>query len=185
VQQTNTSRPLAFAALWQILRPRGAKHKRLDGFICLYATGGVLWAAASRGRAIEETRAAPAFELRRRRGHIELAAMQPTYLTLASTGSSPWKTANWDATPQQIAFAVLSTGGSSWFVSVTFEDPSLTYPSPNSSTPTGFTILTGSSNQFVTLGSSVAPIAGYQFTLNSQSSAGARVTCAVLQSGID
>jgi hypothetical protein len=72
----------------------------------------------------------------------------------ASSGSSPWKQANWHVTPKQISFAVLSTGGSSWFISVAFEDRTNVCPSPNSSTPTGFTILTGSSNQFVTLGTS-------------------------------
>jgi hypothetical protein len=44
--------------------------------------------------------------------------------------SSPWKIANWQTTPQQIAFAVLSTGGSSWSISVTYEDPTGVYPSP-------------------------------------------------------
>ena len=42
---------------------------------------------------------------------------------------------------------VISTGGSSWAIAVTFEDPSGVYPSPISSAPTGFTILAGSSNQ--------------------------------------
>ena len=65
----------------------------------------------------------------------------------ASSGSSPRKIANWSITPQQIAFAVISTGGSSWSIAVTFEDPSGVYPSPISSAPTGFTILAGSSNQ--------------------------------------
>jgi hypothetical protein len=65
----------------------------------------------------------------------------------ASSGSSPWKVANWQTRPQQIAFAVISTGGSSWSIAVTFEDPSGVYPSPISSAPTGFTILAGSSNQ--------------------------------------
>jgi hypothetical protein len=65
----------------------------------------------------------------------------------ASSGSSPGKVANWHAGPQQIALAVLSTGGSPWAIAVTFEDPSGVYPSPISSAPTGFTILAGSSNQ--------------------------------------
>lgn len=110
--------------------------------------------------------------------------MQPLYITLNSSVASPWKTANWHVTPQQIGFAVLSTGGSSWVISVTYEDPSGTYPSPNSSSPTGFTLLAGSSNQFVTLPSSVAPIAGYQFLVNAPSSAGAKVTLVALQAGI-
>ena len=116
--------------------------------------------------------------------------MQPIYVTLSSTGSSPWKVANWQSDGlQQISFAVVSTGGSSYFISATLEDPSGTYPSPNSSAPTAFTIFTGSSNAMFTLGSTVtfpvgAPIAGYQFTLNAQSSVGAKVNFIALQSGI-
>jgi hypothetical protein len=53
----------------------------------------------------------------------------------ASSGSSPWKVANWQTTPQQIAFAVISTGGPSWSIAVTFEDLSGVYPSPISSAP--------------------------------------------------
>ncbi len=49
------------------------------------------------------------------------------------------------------------------------------YPSPNSSAPTGFTLLAGSSDQFITMGSSMVPIAGYQFSLNVPSSAGAKI----------
>ena len=79
---------------------------------------------------------------------------------------------------------MLSTGGSSWAISVTYEDPSGVFPSPRSSTPTGFTLLAGSSNQFVSVGSSMLPIAGYQFSLNAPSSAGASVTMVVLQAGI-
>jgi hypothetical protein len=110
--------------------------------------------------------------------------MQPLYITLSSSGSSPWKPTNWQATPQQISFAVLSTGGSSWAIAVTFEDPTGVFPSPNSSAPTGFMLLAGSSNQFVTVGASMLPIAGYQFSLNAPSSAGAKVNFIALQSGI-
>jgi hypothetical protein len=92
--------------------------------------------------------------------------------------------ANWHATPQQIAFAVLSTGRSSWAIAVTYEDPSGVYPSPISSAPTGFTILAGSSNQFVTVGASMLPITGYQFSLNVPSSVGAKATLVALQAGI-
>jgi hypothetical protein len=110
--------------------------------------------------------------------------VQPIYVTLSSSGSSPWRLANWNDTPQQVAFAVLSSGGSSWAIAVTFEDPTGIYPSPNSSAPTGFIILSGSSNQFITLGASLIPIAGYQFSLNVPSSAGAKVNFVALQSGI-
>jgi hypothetical protein len=110
--------------------------------------------------------------------------VQPIFVTLSSSGSSPWKPTNWQATPMQVSFAVLSTGGSSWAIAVTFEDPTGTYPSPNSSAPTGFTLLAGSSNQFITVGASMLPIAGYQFSLNAPSSAGARVTLVANQAGI-
>jgi len=99
--------------------------------------------------------------------------VQPIYVTLASAGSSPWKTTNWNATPQQISFSVLATTRSSWSVDVTFEDPSYIYPSPRSSAPTAFTIVTGSSAQFFSLnGSSAypAPIAGYRFNAGVVSS---------------
>jgi hypothetical protein len=99
----------------------------------------------------------------------------------ACSGSSPWKVANWRA--GQIAFAVLSTGCSSWTIAVTY--PSGVDPSPNSPTPTGFTLLTRSSNQFVTVGSSMLPIAGYQFSLNAPSRAGAKANFIALQAGID
>ena len=71
-----------------------------------------------------------------------------------------------------------------WSIAVTFEDPSGVYPSPISSAPTGFTLLAGSSNQFVSVGSSMLPIAGYQFSLNAPSSAGASVTMVALQAGV-
>jgi hypothetical protein len=87
------------------------------------------------------------------------------------------------AGPQQIAFAVLSTGRASWAIAVIY--PNGVYPSPNSPTPTGFTLLTRSSNQFVTVGSSMLPIAGYQFSLNAPSRAGAKANFIALQAGID
>lgn len=115
--------------------------------------------------------------------------MQPTYVTMTSTGTSVWKVPNWHAEPFQLTFAVISTGGSSYFITVTLEDPTNTYPSPNSSLPTPFTIFTGSSNSMFTLGSTVtapinSPIAAYQFTLNTISQANARVTLVTIQSGI-
>jgi hypothetical protein len=69
-------------------------------------------------------------------------------------------------------------------IMVTSEDASGVYPSPISSAPTGLTLLAGSSNQFVPLGTSAVPIAAYQFTLNPQSRANARVTLVLMQAGI-
>lgn len=48
--------------------------------------------------------------------------VQPIFVTLSSTGSSPWKTANFY--PQQLSFAVISSEGSSWSIDVCYEDPS-------------------------------------------------------------
>lgn len=110
--------------------------------------------------------------------------MQPIYVTQSSSGSSPWKVANWHANPQQISFTVLSTGGSSWSVDVCYEDPTGTYRSPISSAPTAFTILTGNANAQTNLGSSIGPIAGYRLNLNAPSSVGASVTLVALQAGI-
>jgi hypothetical protein len=109
--------------------------------------------------------------------------MQPQYVTLSSSGSSPWRQTDWDAEPQQIAFAVIAASGSSWAIGVTFEDISGTYPSPVSSSPTSFTLLAGSTTQFVTVGASMAPIAGYRFSLNAPSTVSASVTFVVMQSG--
>lgn len=83
-----------------------------------------------------------------------------------------------------MAFQVISSGGSSWFISGTLEDPTGVYPNPNSSAPTPFTIATGSSNIYISLGSTATPIAAYRFTINTQSSAAAPVQFVTLQSGI-
>ena len=116
--------------------------------------------------------------------------MQPVYTTMTATGSSPWKPTNWHATPMEISFQVISAG-SSYSIAVTLEDPSGTYPSPNSSAPTGFTIFSGSSNALFSLGSSATPaltepIAAYQVTLNALSTLGGatKITVVSMQSGI-
>jgi len=70
-----------------------------------------------------------------------------------------------------------------------FEDFTGTYQSPNyassigSSGVTAFTVLTCSSKQFVTLGASAMSIAGFQFTVNVDSSLGSKSTLISLQSG--
>jgi hypothetical protein len=113
--------------------------------------------------------------------------VQPIYVTVTSSGSSPWKLANWHATgPQQFGFAVLSTGGSNWQIDVAMEDPTNVFPSPNSSLPTAFPLITASStsaaNQITGL-TSIA-IAAWRLTLNALSSVGAKVVLATVQSGI-
>jgi hypothetical protein len=108
--------------------------------------------------------------------------MQPHYVTLSSSGSSPWQITNWHSTPQEISFAVLSTGGSSWAISVTYEDPTRVFPNPNSTSPTAFTVLAGSSNQVINLPSSMKPIAAWMATVNS--TLGNTITFVSMQSGI-
>jgi hypothetical protein len=71
-------------------------------------------------------------------------------------------------------------GVSIWSIDITFEDPTGVYPSPRSSSPTAFTLLSGSSNQFIGVGpgstTRVTEIAGYRFNFNSPSSEGATAT---------
>jgi hypothetical protein len=110
--------------------------------------------------------------------------VQPHYVTITSSTQLTWYVPNWHSVPQQISFAAISTGGSSWNINVCFEDPTGVYPSPNSSAPTAFALVTGgSSNQFATVGASMAPIAGYQFALTSASTGG-KITFVVNQAGI-
>ena len=87
---------------------------------------------------------------------------------------------------QQFGFQVNSTGGSNFQVDATLEDPSLTFPNPNSSTPTAFALATASSTAatpFVVGISSIA-IAACRLTVNAPSSAGAKVTLIGLQTGV-
>ena len=111
--------------------------------------------------------------------------MQPRYVTLTSTGSTPWQLVNWHTTPQQVSIAVITASGSSFAISVTYEDPTGVYPSPNSSSPTAFTLLSaGSSSQFVVVPSSMTPIAAWQGTLNASSATGSKCIFVVNQAGI-
>jgi hypothetical protein len=110
--------------------------------------------------------------------------MQPRYITITSSSQLTWYLPNWHSVPQQISFAAISTGGSSWNINVCFEDPTGVYPSPNSSSPTAFALVTGgSANQAIAVPSSLTPIAGYQFQLTSASTGGKIVFC-VNQAGI-
>lgn len=115
--------------------------------------------------------------------------MQPIYITLTSSGSSPWHLANWQSNGlQQFGFAVLTSGASagisSGTIDVCMEDPQNVFPSPNSSLPTPFVAATwGASNSFLT-GLSTISIAAFRLTVNSLSSAGAKITLAAIQSGI-
>ena len=49
--------------------------------------------------------------------------MQPRYITITSSTQLTWYLPNWHATPQQISFASISTGGSSWNINLAYERP--------------------------------------------------------------
>jgi hypothetical protein len=79
-------------------------------------------------------------------------------------------------------FAALGGGSTSFNIDITFEDPTGVYPNPNSSSPTAFSLLSSGSSAQMVSASSLAPIAGYRFTLGSTTSG--KVTFVTLQSGI-
>jgi hypothetical protein len=116
--------------------------------------------------------------------------MQPRYFTLtASSLPTAWQVPDWHITPQELSFQVIANSSSTYSISATLEDPTGVYPNPNSSSPTAFTIFTGSSNAIFSMGSSVTtplikPIAAYQFSMTALSSAGGKVIFVTLQSGI-
>jgi hypothetical protein len=110
--------------------------------------------------------------------------VQPLYVTLSSSGSSPWKTADWHISPQMFGFAIISSGGSSGTIDVALEDPQGVYPSPVSSAPTPFVLATWGATATTVTGLTSFAIAAWRLTVNSLSSAGARVTLATIQAGI-
>jgi hypothetical protein len=110
--------------------------------------------------------------------------LQTRYVTITSSTQLNWSIINWHSVPQEVSFAAISTGGSSWNINLCYEDPTGVFPSPNSSAPTAFALVTGgSSNQVATVGTSLKPFTGYQFQLTSASTGGKIVFC-VNQSGI-
>ena len=95
--------------------------------------------------------------------------MQPRYVTISSSGSSPWQLVNWHTTPINIGFGVRTSAlSSTWQIDVTLDDPTNTFPS--SAGPTVFqssqvgTINGGSSNA---VGAILQPIAAWRVTNNS------------------
>jgi hypothetical protein len=116
--------------------------------------------------------------------------MQPVYVTLSSSGTSPWQLTNWNITPFQIGIAVATNGLSgTWNIDVTMDDPSGVYPAPGGLTvfassevttgggPSGQP-LTGSSNS---IGVINQPIAAWRVT---NQSTGGTVVVTALQAGI-
>jgi len=59
---------------------------------------------------------------------------QPTYLTLSSSGSTPWQITNWRGhTPFNLSIDVVSTG--TWVCDCTLDDPTNQFLSPSSAAP--------------------------------------------------
>jgi hypothetical protein len=104
--------------------------------------------------------------------------LQPIYVTVTSSGSSPWKLTNWHANPVNLGIGVRTSGlTSNWQLDVTLDDPTNTFPS--SAGPTIFSsLVSGSTNAIASI---TFPIAAWRLT--NTSTAGT-VTATVLQSGI-
>src|SRR5262249_8081610 len=111
--------------------------------------------------------------------------MQPRYVTVTSSGSSPWQTTNWHITPFKITFSGRASGlRSNWQLDVTMDDPSGVYPS-TAGAPLIFGASQISSALGVTssnvIGSITVPITAWRVT---NSSTGGAITVTALQAGI-
>lgn len=110
--------------------------------------------------------------------------MQPRYVTVSSSGSSPWQPTNWDGrSPMHIGFGILTSALSSRYeIDVTMDDPTATFPS--SAGPTVFSAsaiggpIISSANQ---IGNVTTPIAAWRLT---NTSTGGIVTVSWLELGI-
>lgn len=111
--------------------------------------------------------------------------MQPRYVTVTSSGSSPWQLVNWHVTPINISFATRVAALSSQYqIDITLDDPTGVYPS--SAGPTVFLSSQAAGGGIARssiggLGVITQPIAAWRITNNSTSGS---VTVTELQSGI-
>lgn len=111
--------------------------------------------------------------------------MQPIYLVLTSSGSSPWRVTNWHCSgPMNIGVSVVGNSTSAWQIDYTVDDPSGTYPNPTlgASGVTVYSTTSGSST--ATYAAFTTPVAAIRLTMNALSSAGGKVTASILQSGV-
>lgn len=111
--------------------------------------------------------------------------MQPVYVTVSSSGSSPWRLVNWHVTPINLGFATRVSGLSSQYqIDITLDDPSGVYPS--SAGPTVFLSSQAAGGGIALssiggIGVITQPIAAWRVTNNST---GGSVTVTALQAGI-
>jgi hypothetical protein len=111
--------------------------------------------------------------------------MQPIYVTVTSSGSSPWKLVNWHTTPINIGFASkVASLSSQYQIDITMDDPTNTYPS--SAGPTVFLSSQAAGGGIALsslggIGVITQPIAAWRVTNNST---GGTVTVTALQAGI-
>ena len=111
--------------------------------------------------------------------------VQPIYITLSSSGSSPWRQTNWHCIgPMNIGVSVVGNSTSTWQLDYTVDDPTGAYPNPTlgASAPTVFSSLNGSSTP--TYGAFTTPVAAIRLTMNARSSVGGQVVATILQAGI-
>lgn len=111
--------------------------------------------------------------------------MQPRYITLSASGSSPWQPVNWHTTPINIGLATrVSALSSQAQIDVTLDDPFGTYPS--SAGPTVFLSSQCAGGGIALssvggIGAITQPIAALRLTNNST---GGAITLTILQAGI-
>ncbi|MBR1298552.1 hypothetical protein [Bradyrhizobium sp. AUGA SZCCT0042] len=110
--------------------------------------------------------------------------MQPVYVTLSSSGSSPWRLTNWHGNPpMSIGFAVtVASLSSTWQLDVMMVDPTNTYPSTVSTVFQASQVGGPAASSTNGIGAiSTCPIAAWRLTNNST---GGAVHVAALQVGI-
>jgi len=110
--------------------------------------------------------------------------MQPIYVTLSSSGSSPWKLTNWHGyPPMSIGFAVtVASLSSRWQIDIMLADPTSVYPSTVSTVFQASQVGGPAGSSINGIGAiSTVPIAAWRLTNNSTSGS---VHVAALESGI-
>lgn len=110
--------------------------------------------------------------------------MQPRYLTLTSSGSTPWQTMSWNSdTPSMIGFAVtVASFTATWQIDVTLADQGGIFPSTVSTVFQASQVGGPAASSINGIGAiSTVPIAAWRLTNNST---GGSVHVAAILQGI-